>query len=339
MQTQDTKEQAKGPGMSAVIPARDAEATLGQCLDALLAAGMAARSIVVVDDGSKDATARIARAAGVTVVASPAPVRPAAARNLGAAHVTDELIMFVDADVAVHTDAVARLRATFAADDVVAVFGSYDDAPPAVSVVSRYRNLLHHYVHQTAPTDARTFWTGLGAVRASAFRDVEGFDTEFDYLEDVDLGLRLQAVGGRIALDAGIQGTHLKIWTLRSMLHTDLWARALPWMGLMRSGRMSPTELNGGWSHRVSAACVALAILALCLAPFWPPALLLIVLALAVFVAANIGFLRCLARVGGAGFAIRALPYHAAHYLAALAGYVIDRLQASRTARRARDRA
>ena len=44
-------------------------------------------------------------------------------------------------------------------------FGSYDDTPTDRGFVSRYKNLLHHYVHQTARREASTFWTGLGAVR------------------------------------------------------------------------------------------------------------------------------------------------------------------------------
>jgi glycosyltransferase involved in cell wall biosynthesis len=292
-----------------------------------------------VDDASEDATAQVARDAGVTVIATQGPVGAGAARNLGAAATDADLLLFVDADVAVHPDAIDRMCAAFTEPEIVAVFGSYDDAPPDVSVVSRYRNLLHHHVHQTAPAEAHTFWTGLGAVRRHAFEEVGGFDPAFDFLEDVDLGLRLHAAGGRLRLDSAIQGKHLKRWTFGSMMRTDLWGRALPWLRLVRNGRMSPTVLNGGWRHRVSAASVAVGLLAPFFAIAWTPALLLLPAALAAFVVANSGFLRCLVRVGGVGFAIQAVPFHAAHYLAGLAGFVIFRVYNQGAARRARTRA
>ena len=53
---------------------------------------------------------------------------------------------------------------------IAAVFGSYDDEPGAPNLVSQYRNLLHHFVHQTGRTEASTFWTGCGAVRRDALR-------------------------------------------------------------------------------------------------------------------------------------------------------------------------
>ena len=60
-----------------------------------------------------------------------------------------EILFFVDSDVAVAPDAVSRVLAVFDRhQDVAAVFGSYDASPNAPGVVSQYRNLLHHFVHQ-----------------------------------------------------------------------------------------------------------------------------------------------------------------------------------------------
>ena len=75
------------------------------------------------------------------------------------------------------TDAARLFAQVFATEpDVSAVFGSYDASPPARGIVSEYRNLLHHYVHQTSGGLATTFWAGLGAVRREAFVAVDGFD-------------------------------------------------------------------------------------------------------------------------------------------------------------------
>ena len=73
-------------------------------------------------------------------------------------------------------------------------------------------------------------------------------------IEDVELGDRLAARGARIELDPAIRGTHLKAWTLTSMVRTDLVARGIPWVELLLAGGRHSTALNLGWRHRASAA-------------------------------------------------------------------------------------
>ena len=320
--------QASSRQLTVVVPAHRAEATLGACLEALLAAGFAPGDVLVVDDGSPDATAQLARRAGVRLVRHDTPRRPAAARNAGvAASGGSEVVLFVDADVAVHPDVRERVAERFAREpDLDALFGAYDTAPPAPAVVSRYRNLLHHFVHRRAHPDAATFWTGLGAVRRARFESLDGFDPAWDYLEDVEFGLRLRAAGGRIRLDPRVQGTHLKAWTLGSMLRTDLWGRAIPWTRLLQARGAEMGALNTAPEHRVAAGSVALGAACAIAAPIWPPAALGALGAAALFAAANARFFAFLSRLHGPVFALRAAPYHAAHYAAAIAGYLWVRL-------------
>jgi hypothetical protein len=223
--------------LTAIVPATNEPATLGPCLAAIRAAADPPEEIVVVD--------------------RPATSGPAAARNAGALTAEGDAFVFVDADVVVHPDAFRRIRAAFLDDpELDAVFGSYDDRPGARGVVSVFRNLLHHHVHQTSAGPAGTFWAGLGAVRREAFHRVGGFDAErfkAPSVEDIELGMRLTASGGRIALDPGIQGKHLKAWTVLNMVWTDLMSRGIPWVGLLLQHRSSSAALNLGWRHRLSA--------------------------------------------------------------------------------------
>lgn len=230
--------------LSLVVPATDDPPTLERCLAAVRAAGEPPDEIVVV--------------------AEPAGRGPAAARNDGVARSTGEVIAFVDADVLVHPDAFGRIRAAFAADPgLVAVFGSYDDLVATNGVVAGFRNLLHHTVHQRSAGDAATFWAGLGAVRADALRAAGGFDADRyprPSIEDVELGGRL-AAEGRIVLDPALRGTHLKEWSLGSMVATDFARRGVPWVRLMLERREMPRTLNVGMRERASVAA-ALACLA-----------------------------------------------------------------------------
>jgi hypothetical protein len=108
-------------------------------------------------------------------------------------------------------------------------------------------------VHHESPGVASTFWTGLGAVRRDAFERVGGFDPTLDWLEDIDLGMRLHDDGARIELDPTIQGTHLKHWSFTGMVWTDFVGRGVPWVELMLRDGGSSSVLNLGWRHRASA--------------------------------------------------------------------------------------
>src|SRR5689334_9252898 len=84
---------------SVVIPARNAARTLPATLAALRGQTYPADrlEVIVVDDGSADATGEVAAAGGARVLRQ-APAGPAAARNRGAAAATGEIILFTDAD-------------------------------------------------------------------------------------------------------------------------------------------------------------------------------------------------------------------------------------------------
>src|SRR5215208_16952 len=221
--------------LTVVIPATDKRVTLDRTVAAVASASEAPEEVIVVD--------------------RPAHLGPAAARNLGSRQATGDVLIFVDADVEVHGDAFARIRNAFENDiSLAAIFGSYDDDPGAAGIVSDFRNLLHHHVHQEGAGAATTFWAGLGAIRRDVFLALGGFDEErfpMPSVEDIELGMRLHAQGGRIVLDPAIQGKHLKNWTLASMTKTDLLRRGVPWLRLVFENHPGSTALNLGWRHRI----------------------------------------------------------------------------------------
>jgi GT2 family glycosyltransferase len=243
---------------------------------------------------------------------------PAAARNAGVARTGGDIVVFVDADVEVHPDALRRMREALERGGLDAVFGAYDEQPAAAATVSRFRNLLHHHVHTTAAGPATTFWAGLGAVRREAFDAVGGFDARRfprSSIEDIELGMRLHAAGRRIALDPGVRGTHLKRWTLRSMLRTDLAARGAPWVALRLERRGDGAAvLNLAWRHRLAAAAAVTAVAGAAAGRGRIAAL-----ALAAMVAPNARFYALLARCGGPRLALVGVPLHLVHHLTAAA--------------------
>jgi cellulose synthase/poly-beta-1,6-N-acetylglucosamine synthase-like glycosyltransferase len=103
-----------GETVSVVVPARDEEGRVGECVAALLAQDAAVVEVAVVDDGSADGTAVEAARAGAGVEAVPAPRPGVAGKAAACAHgarvaVAGRWLAFVDADVVLGPEALSRL--------------------------------------------------------------------------------------------------------------------------------------------------------------------------------------------------------------------------------------
>jgi len=251
-------------GVSVIVPVHNGQEHLARCLAGLRPAARLIRELIVIDDSSTDNSAQIAATYGARVIRTEAQVGPAAARNRGAAEAQGDILLFLDADVEVYPDTVARVVEALESDPALdAVIGSYDDQPHAPNFMSQYRNLMHSFVHQSGNREAATFWTGCGAIRRQVFFEYGKFNEVYraPAIEDIELGYRLTQAGRRIALISEIRVKHLKRWSLRNVIKTDFFYRALPWSNLIvRSGHM-PKDLNLRISQRISVALVFLMIL------------------------------------------------------------------------------
>jgi GT2 family glycosyltransferase len=323
------------PGISIVIPVHNGAAYLAQCLQAVRDLRPAPLECIVVDDGSTDGSAAIARAAGIPVISTPGRRGPAFARNRGAAAARGEILLFVDADVMVPPDALARLAARFAEDPARdAVIGSYDHQPASPDFLSQYRNLLHCYTHQCGHPRTCAFWTGCGAIRNAAFLAHGGFDETRTRpcLEDIELGLRLRQAGRQIWLDKDLQVKHLKRLRFWTVLKIDIADRAIPWTRLILRFHQMPADLNLMWGQRFSVLASGWTLLALLLAAVFAlssrprPAIALALsaaLAACAVAALNRGFYGFLVRVRGLRFALGAFPLHCLYFLCGGAGFAI----------------
>jgi GT2 family glycosyltransferase len=305
--------------ISIIVPVYNAPQALRECLSALSDSSGADAEIIVVDDASTDDTPAVAARMGVRLLRLTRNSGPAAARNYGARQARGDILCFVDADVVVGPEMVRHLRQLFAANpDVAAVFGSYDACPRAQGVVSQYRNLLHHFVHQHGNPEASTFWAGCGAIRRPVFEALGGFDEQRfprPSIEDIELGYRLRQAGYRILLDKALQGTHLKRWTLCSLIRTDILSRAVPWSRLMLERQHAPVDLNLKHGQRLSGALVMLAFVLLPLSVLRVELLGLAAVALLAVLGLNRALYVFFVRQRGVGFAAACLPLHLLYFL------------------------
>jgi GT2 family glycosyltransferase len=316
--------------VAVIVPVGGAAPAWRQCAESLARLDPSPGEIVAVIDGPNDDLAARAAEIPAQVVALGEQGGPARARNRGVQTSSRAVLLFLDADVEAPGDLVARVADLFTEDrELAAVIGSYDDAPGDPGLLSQYRNLLHHFVHQNGRERASTFWAGCGAVRRAAFQEVGGFDESYadPSIEDIELGARLIRAGHGIRLVKDLQVKHLKRWRLDDMLATDLWRRAVPWTELMlRHGRMV-NDLNVKTTDRLSVV-LAFGLLAALLAGWrWPALLGVAGLALLATLALNAGLFRFFRRRRGVLFAASTIPLYWAFLLISGVGFALGVLR------------
>lgn len=317
------------PAVSVIMPVYNGAAFIPLSLPPLIAMMQRGEilEVIVIDDGSSDDSKQIAQQMGARVLSSGGRIGPGGARNQAAEIALGDILWFVDADVVVHGDAALNLHKGFDDLQIVAVFGSYDTNPPARNFFSQYKNLVHHYYHQRASNEARTFWSGCGAVVRAAFLDVGGFDVEryqYPSIEDIELGQRLIARGGRVRLHRDVQCTHLKVWRLGNLLHTEIFRRAIPWSRLiLSSGGGIPDELNVAAAEQARALVAAGLLLTLFAVPLGYVSAPFLIFPLLLVLFANIEMAIFFYRGRGLVFACGAMLYHQIYYLYSSAAFVL----------------
>jgi len=312
--------------LSVIIPVHNGGEKFRRCLSGITAAIPPADEIIVIADGDTDGSAQLAETMGIRVMRTPIRKGPASARNLGAHTAQGDILFFVDADVAILPDAIGQVKTLFRNQtDLAAVFGSYDDKPAETNFLSRYKNLLHHYVHQISHEEASTFWAGCGAIRRQIFMEFGGFDESYKKpcIEDIELGYRLKKAGYRIRLFKSLQVKHLKRWGIISLTKSDFFDRALPWTELILRDRQFVNDLNLRFSSRLSVMLTHSLLLAL-IGGFWWPGLFAIACGLILsLLIINAPVYRFFLQKQGLGFMIRTLPWHWFYYFYSGLAFII----------------
>jgi GT2 family glycosyltransferase len=304
--------------VSVIVPVYNGGASFDACLSALAALDPAPLDVIIVDDCSTDGSYERAVERGFHVRRTVQRAGPAAARNLGAEDAHGDILLFVDADVVVPPNVAGRVAELFDAEpETAAVIGCYDESAPDRGFFTQYKNLYQRYVHQRARRDAFTFWGACGAIRRTVFAELGGFDADYSRasIEDIELGYRLRDAGYHLRLDRTIEITHLKRWTLTSLLRSDIFYRAIPWTSLILRSKRMERDLNLGWSHRLAVVASFLAVLSLAAAIRRPDLLVVTAVCVSLLVVLDARLGAYFASRRGVWFALRAIAWQWVHYL------------------------
>ena len=197
------------PEIAVVIPTRNRAERLDHCLGSFVgqSIGDQRMEILVIDDGSKDATAEvIGRWSGSLPLRGlrQAPSGASAARNLGLFASSAPLALFFDDDEEATADLLERhleAHATFPGDHQ-AILG-YTTWSPALRITAFMHYVvevgcsLYSYPHLRpgTPLEYHHFWTGRISVKRSFLINKGVFSPRVARLEDVELGFRLRRHG------------------------------------------------------------------------------------------------------------------------------------------------
>jgi len=316
------------PSVTVVVPAFNAAATLPLCLRGLAGQDYprSAYEVIVVDDGSTDETAAVARAAGVRVI-SQVNQGPAAARNAGIAAAAGEIILFTDADCAPEADWIRQMVAPLADAEIAGVKGSYRTRQREVVARLAQCEFEERYDRLARRPTIDFVDSYAAAFRADVLRRAGGFDPAFPHAnnEDVDLSYRLARLGYRFVFNrrAVVYHRHVASWRgyIRLKIRRGYWRIMALKMHPEKavSDSYTPQLLKLQVLLAVAAAGAALAGIV------WRPGLALAAAALAALILSALPFLRTVRRYDR-GVAIWAIPFvlarSAAFALGILAGLI-----------------
>lgn len=255
-----TPVQGRLPMLSIIIPARNEGANLPRLLPSLQAhAYPGPLEVIVVDDGSTDATGAIAERLGARLlrVSGPAPgwLGKPHACHIGAAAATGEWLLFTDADT-VHSEGGPASAVAWAAAnrlDGLSLFPGHERGVPAESIVLA----LAFAGYFAGQARANALLNGQYILlKRSVYRSTGGFAAvRSEPMEDLALGRRLHELGHRVAVARGEALVRVRMYdTLSQMWHgfTRLAALSLRWTG---SGAL----LTAGFTTAAAAPVLDLA--------------------------------------------------------------------------------
>ncbi|QOT18825.1 glycosyltransferase family 2 protein [Paenarthrobacter sp. YJN-5] len=198
----ELKERAEPPGVSIVIPAYNEESVIRQCLIAAIYQSVPAKEIIVVDNLSKDRTAKIVRRMQQEYPESPIILLKQVdvqglipTRNYGLNSATGDIIGRIDADSVLEPDWVEQVQKAFADPTVQAATGPvvYYDMPMrrfGLKADDKMRQLMlrlakhqYHFLFGSNMALRRSAWETI--------RDEACLDEKDEMHEDIDLSLHL----------------------------------------------------------------------------------------------------------------------------------------------------
>ena len=175
--------------LSVIIPFHNAERTLQRCLESVKQAISDDMEVLLIDDGSSDASPATATQYSFRLIRMPRCSGPAAARNRGAHEARGELLLFIDADVVLHDDTIDQILETYQQRiDIVGVSAIYSDKPLLSGLFQEFKTLEETYKYSAYRSQAYSgFDAHCASIKRDIFLELGGFNTSYTGADTEDL--------------------------------------------------------------------------------------------------------------------------------------------------------
>lgn len=209
--------------ISVVVPAYNSKQTIADCLDSIFKSEYKDFEVIVVDDGSTDGTGSIAGQFPAKIVKLEKNRGAGYARNRGVEAAKADIILFIDSDCILASNALSLLAQTFESETADAVVGSYSIGGSPNDFYSKFQNLFTYQSHDIPEGQIFWFWTACGAIRKQVFEKIGGFVETYSgaSAEDMKIGTELVMGNHKIILNKKIQVTHKHRFGFVSVLEND----------------------------------------------------------------------------------------------------------------------
>ena len=241
--------------VTAAIPCYNGASFLGGAIESLLAQTRPAEEILVIDDGSTDGSAGIARDYPVTLMQHEHNQGLAAARNTAISKAEGDIIAFLDVDAGAAPDWIEVLLSGY--EPNVGGVGGQGIEANIHSLADRWRKAHASQNHGQRPKDVEYLVGLCMSFRREALARVGGFDLAFHANgEDMDIGMRLTAAGYRLRYVPGARVYHQRTDDETSLKRTmSAWYSAA--YRARKANRQYPWKLFAGTLRRIIADPVA----------------------------------------------------------------------------------
>lgn len=198
--------------VSVIVPAYNAQKTVGRCIEALLSQNYPRENyeVIVIDDGSADETASVVKTFPVKYLYQKNQ-GPAAARNIGAKKAQGDIILFTDSDCVPSGDWITEMTKPFGDAKVVAVKGAYKTHQTSMTARFAQLEFEERFEMLKKAESIDMVDTYSAGYRKDVFLQMGGFDPYFPVAnnEDTELSYRMSRLGYKMVFNPNAIVYHL----------------------------------------------------------------------------------------------------------------------------------
>jgi GT2 family glycosyltransferase len=283
--------------ISVVIPAYNAEALISKCLDSLLkqTIDQTKYEIIVVDDGSTDATADVVQSFENVRLIKQNNQGPAAARNNGAANAKGDIILFTDSDCVPAINWIEEMIRPFNDDaEIVGVKGIYKTDQK--ELIARFVQAEYEDKYDVLKRDQYIDFvdTYSAGFKRKVFLEFGGYDTSFPVAcaEDVELSFRMFSRGYKMVFNPNAVVSHRHPATLTGYLKKKYKFAFWRILAVRKNPNKIIKDSHTPQIMKLQLLFFPLLIISLLATIFYPRLIYLGFLVIAVFIISTIPFLK-----------------------------------------------